>query len=148
MKASELKKAKEIVEQFLVMLRVSAKANVFAIEEYLKIEIEGPDAPILIGYHGDNLQAIRQLLTAMIKSKVNASIVVMVDVAGYVAGKESRIQHMAQKAIDVVKKTGQPEALPTMTAFERRIAHSYITDQGFSSESEGEGEERHIVVSK
>jgi spoIIIJ-associated protein len=147
-KENEVKKAREIVEGLLAKLQVDAKANVFAIEEYLKIEIEGKDAPILIGFHGDNLQALRQLLTAMIKSQVNADIVVMVDVGGYVAGKESRIQHMAQKAIDVVKKSGQPEALPPMTSFERRIAHSYITDQGFGSESEGEGDGRHIVVSK
>jgi spoIIIJ-associated protein len=147
-KESEVKKAREIVETLLEKLRVDAKANVFAIEEYLKIEIEGNDAPILIGYHGDNLQALRQLFTAMIKSQVNESIVVMVDVGGYVAGKESRIQHMAQKAIDAFKKSGKPEALPTMTSFERRIAHSYITDQGFLSESEGEGDDRHIVVSK
>lgn len=148
MKESEVKKAREIVEETIARLQVRAKANVFAIEEYLKIEIEGTDAPILIGYHGDNLQALRQLFTAMIKSQVNADVVVMVDVAGYVAGKESRIQHMAQKAIDVVKKSGKPEALPQMTSFERRIAHSYITDQGFKSESEGEGDDRHIVVSK
>jgi spoIIIJ-associated protein len=147
-KEKEVKKAREIVEETLVKLQVSAKANVFAIEEYLKIEIEGKDAPILIGYHGDNLQALRQLLTAMIKSQVNETIVVMVDVDGYVAGKESRIQHMAQKAIDAFKKSGAPESLPPMTSFERRIAHSYITDQGFGSESEGEGDDRHIVVSK
>lgn len=148
MKESEVKKAREIVETLLAKLQVDAKASVFAIEEYLKIEIEGKDSPILIGYHGDNLQALRQLLTAMIKSRVSESAVIMVDVGGYVAGKESRIQHMAQKAIDAVKKSGHPEPLPVMTSFERRIAHSYITDQGFSSESEGEGDDRHIVVSK
>lgn len=148
MKESEVKKAREIVETLIAKLGVSAKANVFAIEEYLKIEIEGKDSPILIGFHGDNLQALRQLLTAMIKNQVNEAAVVMVDVGGYVAGKESRIQHMAQKAIDAFKKSGKAEALPPMTSFERRIAHSYITDQGFSSESEGEGDRRHIVVSK
>lgn len=148
MKESEVKKARELVEALLTKLQVAAKANVFAIEEYLKIEIEGKDSPILIGYHGDTLQALRHLLTAMIKSQVNESIVVMVDVGGYVAGKESRIQHMAQKAIDAFKKSGKPEPLPPMTSFERRIAHSYITDMGFSSESEGEDDKRHIVVSK
>jgi spoIIIJ-associated protein len=147
-KESEVKKAREIVETLLAKLHVSAKANVFAIEEYLKIEIEGKDSPILIGYHGDTLQALRQILTATIKSQVNESIVVMVDVGGYVAGKESRIQHMAQKAIDSFKKTGKPEPLPMMTSFERRIAHSYITDMGLSSESVGEGDDRHIVVSQ
>ncbi len=147
MKESEVKKAKEIVNSFIDSLSASAKANVFAIEEYLKIEIEGKDSPLLIGYHGDNLRALRHLLSAMIRKQVSDSVVVMVDVAGYVAGKERRIQKMAQKAIDEAKKKGKAE-LPPMTSFERRIAHSYIADQGFKSESEGEGKDRHILVEK
>lgn len=147
MKESQLEKAKEIVNNFLEKLCVSAKANVFAIEEYLKIEIEGKDAPLLIGYHGDNLRAVRQLLSAMIRKEVDENIHVMVDVAGYVANKESRIQKMTQKAIDEAKKKGKAE-LPPMTSFERRIAHSYASDQGFTSESEGFGETRHVVITK
>jgi spoIIIJ-associated protein len=146
-KESELKKAKEYVDNFLALLTVEAKANVFAIEEYLKIEIDGKDAPLLIGFHGDNLRAMRQLLSATIKKNINDSIVVMVDVAGYVAKKESKIQHMAQKAIDEAKKKGKAE-LPPMTSFERRIAHSYVSDQGFKSESEGFGVSRHIIITK
>lgn len=147
MKEKQVVKAKEIVNNFLEKLCVSAKANVFAIEEYLKIEIEGKDAPLLIGYHGDNLRAMRHLLSAMIRKQVSDEVYVMVDVASYVANKETRIQNMTQKAIDEAKKTGKAE-LPPMTSFERRIAHSYATDQGFTSESEGFGDSRHIVISK
>lgn len=148
MKESEVKKAKEIVNSFLEKLCVSAKANVFAIEEYLKIEIEGKDASLLIGYHGDNLKALRQLLSIIIRKEVSEEAIVMIDVSGYIANKESRIQKMAQNAIDKVKKTGKPEHLPEMNAFERRIAHSYVGDQGFTSSSEGEGHTRHVVVAK
>lgn len=147
MKESDVKAAKEIVNSFLEALTVSAKANVFAIEEYLKIEIEGKDAPLLIGYHGDNLRATRALLSAIIRKQISETAIVMVDVAGYVAEKERRIQKMAQKAIDEAKEKGRAE-LPVMTSFERKIAHSYISDQGLKSESEGEGKDRHIVVSK
>ncbi|MDD3480903.1 MAG: KH domain-containing protein [Patescibacteria group bacterium] len=147
MKENEVKKAKEIVNNILSGLSVSAKANVFAIEEYLKIEIEGKDSSLLIGYHGDNLRALRHLLSSIIRKQISEDIVVMVDVGGYVAGKERRIQKMAQKAIDEAKKKGKAD-LPPMTSFERRIAHSYIADQGLTSESEGEGQERHIVVKK
>jgi spoIIIJ-associated protein len=146
-KENQLKKAKEIVNNTLERLTVSAKANVFAIEEYLKIEIDGKDASLLIGYHGDNLRALRHLLSAMIRKQVDESVVVMVDVAGYVADKERRIQKMAQKAIDEAKEKGKAE-LPPMTAFERRIAHSYISDQGLHSESSGFGQDRYIIVTK
>jgi spoIIIJ-associated protein len=146
-KESQLNQAKEIVNSVLEKLTVSAKANVFAIEEYLKIEIDGKDASLLIGYHGDNLRALRHLLSAMIRRQIDENVVVMVDVAGYVASKEARIQKMAQKAIDEAKKKGKAE-LPPMTSFERRIAHSYISDQGLHSESSGFGQDRHIIVTQ
>lgn len=147
MKENQVKKAKELVNNFLDKLCVNAEANVFAIEEYLKIEIEGKDASLLIGYHGDNLQALRHLLSAIIRKEIDKDIYVMVDVANYIADKESRIQKMAQRVIDEAKEDGMAE-LPPMTSFERRIAHSYISDQGLKSESEGFGESRHIVVTK
>lgn len=147
MKKSEVEKAKKIVDDFLKALTVNVRANVFAIEEYLKIEIEGKDSSLLIGYHGDNLRALKHILSLLIKKEISEEAVVMIDVANYVANKEKKIQKMAQKAIDEAKKKGRAE-LPPMTPFERKIAHSYISDQGLKSKSEGEGKDRHIIVSK
>lgn len=148
MKAEDVKKAKQIAEDFLKKLDVSAKANAFAIEEYLKIEIDGKDAPLLIGYHGDNLRALKHILSIVLKKQLPEGTNISIDVSGYLAQKEERIKQMAQKAIDKFEKTGKPQDLPEMSPYERRIAHSYISEQGYLSESVGEGRERHIVVTK
>lgn len=147
MKTSELKKAKEVVEGFLEKLGVKAKANVYAVEEYLKVEIDGPDSSLLIGFHGDNLKALRHLLSIVLRKEVSEELIILVDVSHYLDRREEKIKEMAKKVIDKVKKTGRPQELPPLNAFERRIAHSYITEQGLKSESQGEGRERHIVVS-
>lgn len=148
MTAAQTKKATEIVNDFLKRLDVSAKAKVFTVEEYLNVEIEGKDSSLLIGFHGDNLRAIKHILSIILRREIDEDLIVLVDVAGYLAGKEERIKGMAQKAIREFEKTKTPQDLPEMNSFERRIAHSYISEAGYQSESVGEGFGRHIVVKK
>lgn len=141
-------KSELIVNDFLKKLGVSAKAKVFNVEEYVKIEIDGPDSSLLIGFHGDNLRALRHLLSIFLRKELGQEVIVMVDVAGYLARKEERIKGMAQKAADIFDKIHEPQDLPPMSSFERRIVHSYLTEKGYNTESAGEGYDRHIVVSK
>lgn len=145
---SDVKKTQDLVTDFLARLGVSARAHVFAVEEYIKIEIDGKDAPILIGREGDNLQALRHILSIIIRNQIAEDAVVMVDVADYLARKEQRIVQIAKKAAAKYEKTKKPQDLPQMNAYERRLAHSWLSDNGYQSESAGEGYERHIVVKK
>lgn len=143
----EAKKVEEIVNEFLERLGVDAQAKVFTVEEYLKIEIEGKDSPILIGFHGESLRSLKHILSIILKKQVSENVIVSLDVAGYMAKKEERIVDMAKKAIAKFEKTKRPQDLPTMSPYERRLAHGYITEQGYKSESVGFGNDRHIVVS-
>jgi spoIIIJ-associated protein len=138
----------DIVNNFLAKLGVAAEAKTFEVEEYLKIEIDGPDAPLLIGFHGDNLRSLRHLLSIILRKELGPDTIVTVDVAGYLARKEEKIKEIAQRAAEKFDKTKIPQDLPQMSSFERRIAHSYLTEKGYVSESLGEGYDRHIVVSK
>ncbi len=141
-------KAQEIVNDFLDKLDVKAVSKVFTVEEYLKIEIEGEDSPLLIGFHGDNLRSLRHILSIVLKKELGQDLIISVDVAGYLARKEDRIKDMAGKAITLLEKTGKSQELPPMSSYERRIAHSFLTESGYKSESYGEGYNRHIVVNK
>lgn len=145
---SDVQKVEKLVTELLGKLSVSAKAHVFAVEEYIKIEIDGKDAPILIGREGDNLQALRHLISIIIRNQVADDAVVMVDVADYLARKEQRIIETAKKAAAKFDKTKEPQDLPPMNPYERRLAHSWLSDNGYDSESAGEGYNRHIVVKK
>lgn len=146
--SNEASTSEKIVNELLTKLGVDAKAKVFAVEEYLKIEIEGKDSPLLIGFHGDNLRSLKHLISAILRRQVSENAVVLVDVSGYMERKEERIRDMAKKAIEKLKRTGHEQSLPPMSSFERRIAHSYISDEGYKSESEGFGLERHIIIKK
>ena len=145
---NDVKKTQDLVTELLNKMRVSAKAHVFAVEEYIKIEIDGSDAPLLIGREGENLQSLRHILSLIIRNQIAEDAVVMVDVADYLARKEQRIVEMAKKAAAKFDKTNTPQDLPMMNSYERRLAHSWLSDNGYESESAGEGYDRHIIVKK
>lgn len=141
-------KVQEIIDNFLKNLSVDATAKVSISDNDIKIDIDGKDSSLLIGFHGDNLAALRHLLSIIIRKELGHETQVTVDVACYLEKKEERIQQIAQRAIDKYEATGEPQELREFSPFERRMAHSYLTDKGYKSESAGEGYDRHIVVSK
>lgn len=147
-KEDSVKKAQKLTDQFLDALGVSARAKIFEVEEYLKIEIEGKDASLLIGYHGDNLRALKHLLSIYLRKNLPEGTIITIDVSGYLEKKEERIKEISNKAIRELEKTGKPQDLPEMSPYERRIAHSHLTEMGYISDSVGDGRNRHVVVKK
>ncbi len=145
---ADIKKIQEIITELLGKLGVSARAKVFAVEEYIKIEIEGKDSPILIGFHGETLRSLKHIISIIIKKQISDEAVVLVDVANYLERREEQIKILAKKAITKFEKSKKPVEMPPLNAFERRIVHSYLSEQGYQSESVDEGHDRHIVVKK
>jgi spoIIIJ-associated protein len=103
----------------------------------------------LIGFRGRNLSAIQTVLSLMIKNKNNEWIRVLLDINNYRAEQKERLVGMVENLVKKVQSTGTPVVLAHMSSYERRICHMAIAEmEGVVSESEGEGEERHIVIKK
>jgi len=71
---------------------------------------------------------------------------VNVDIADYKKQRAGRLAEHAQQWLDQVKKDGKPLDLPPMNAADRRVIHKLAGEHGLTTESVGEGRERHIVL--
>ncbi|MCX6726900.1 MAG: hypothetical protein NTY75_03750 [Candidatus Shapirobacteria bacterium] len=101
----------------------------------------------LIGFRGRNLASLQLILALMVKQKVGEWVKILLDINNYRDEQKERLTKMAQNLAQKVLATGTPVEMATMSAYERRLCHMAIADmEGISSESEGEGEERHIVI--
>lgn len=101
----------------------------------------------LIGFRGRNLAALQLILGLMVKNKLNEWLRILLDINNYRAEQKERLMSMATGLAEKVKQTGVPVSMANMSAYERRICHMAIAEmEGISSESEGEGEERHVVI--
>jgi spoIIIJ-associated protein len=100
----------------------------------------------LIGQHGDTMRALQFLVSSALKNGNYHYTRVNVDVAEYKKQRADRLADTAQDWIKTVNDSGEPLDLKPMNAADRRIVHKVAGEAGLTTESVGEGRERHIVL--
>ena len=135
--------------QLNVTVKMSTPAD--AEKDTCLIEINGDDAGVLIGHHGDTLDSLQYLANLAANKKVNgekpAHVKVTVDAEGYRAKREETLRALARRMADKVLKQKRSVMLEPMNPYERRIIHSEIQNiEGVSTNSIGSENNRKIVI--
>ena len=116
-------------------------------EEQLYYMIDSYENSLLIGIKGKTLEAIQILLRNLIYTYTKEHIVVSVDVGGYKNNRAHQLEILATKTAKEVAKTKVAVKLAPMNSYERRIIHEKLAEwRDVYTESEGEGEDRAIVI--
>lgn len=117
-------------------------------EASYKVEIDpGESAGLLIGAHGATLSAIQSFLTIAIKQKTGEWVRLSMDVAGWGKKQNERLIELARSASERAKQTGEPQKLYNLTSSQRRIIHMALAeDKEIETESQGEGQDRYLIV--
>jgi spoIIIJ-associated protein len=116
---------------------------------YISIVTEEESAGLenLVGPEGEVLEALQELTRLAVLSATENRSRLVLDINGYRSERAGELQKIAEDAVSSVKESGETVALAPMSAYERKIVHDAVADLGLVSESEGEGADRHIVVS-
>ena len=111
------------------------------------LTLEGENLGILIGRHGETLDAL-QYLTSLVCNRVEGSYYrVTIDCGNYREKREVALKELAKKIAGKVKRTGRSQMLEPMNPYERRIIHAVITEiDGVTSKSKGEEPNRRVVI--
>ena len=144
----ELEFAKTEIEKFLnKLLGKEIKPDVQIKDFKIEVVIEGENLNYLIGYRGEAINSLQNILTMIANKKAGDKIRVLLDIAGYKNKREKTLEELAEKIAKTVIRTKKSVALEPMTAFERRIIHSKLQDNDkIITFSKGEEPYRKIVV--
>lgn len=137
------------LESVLGLLGVEVEVDIDIEEDGLHCDLNtsAEDGGLLIGRHGATLDALQYLTLRVLQAEGFERMRITLDVAGYRTRREKTLQKLAQNAADKVLDTGRPYHFEPMSAMERRVVHMAILEiGGLSTESEGEGRHRHVVV--
>ena len=151
--AAELKQAEEDLKKFLEEFTSKLpEGTTFDIEEKDKIiiiNIEGDKIGNIIGYRGEALYALENILKAIANKKSENRVIVRLDIESYKEKRIKALEDFANKKAKVVEKTGKTITLEPMQAFERKIIHSFLQDNpNVETRSIGQEPKRRIVISK
>jgi len=145
--ADKTKTFEKITNELFSLLETKVGLEIKKEEDGVAIQLTTDEPGILIGYHGQALQAL-QLLITMIGFKKNGEWTrVLVNVGDYREKREESLTNMAKSLAQKVKFSGTSQSLPPMSSAERRIIHlALIDDQEVETISESEGRDRHVVI--
>lgn len=114
------------------------------------MEITGDDASVLIGHHGDTLDAFQYLVNLAANKKETDErkyTRIAIDIENYREKREQTLRALADRMAAKVKKNGRSITLEPMNAYERRIIHAQIqTVEGVSTNSVGAEGNRRVVI--
>jgi spoIIIJ-associated protein len=113
------------------------------------IEIHVPSTQLnsfLIGQHGETMHALQYLVSNALRNNNYSMTRVSIDVADYKKQRANRLDETAESWLKTVKESGKPFELRPMNAADRRTIHQLASDNGLTSESAGEGRDRHVVL--
>lgn len=138
---------RKTIEEIFKSLSIEGDFEVEENDEGYDIKLETPDSGIVIGHHGDTLEAL-QIITSLVLSKKSGEFKrVSVEVGDYKKNRSEYLTNLALQTKERVLSTNKEIYLPDLKSWERRIVHMLLADdKEVSSESIGEGKDRVLVV--
>jgi spoIIIJ-associated protein len=137
----------DLLEHVLDATGIDASVAVEETDDELRANIDGDDLGLLIGRHGQTIDAIQHLAYRIAYQGGEERKRVTVDAAGYRERRAELLQQDADDAVEEALRIGEPVALDAMNAVERRVVHEYLRDRdGIETYSEGVEPDRHLVV--
>ena len=136
-----------ILKEILTRMGMDAKVEADYIDGSTHLNILTDSPALLIGKHGQTLDAIERILNCIVNKVSLAKKRVFVDTEGYRKRREERLIEMANQVADKVRYTGRDVVLAPMSARDRRVIHVALKeDEIISTYSQGEGDMRRVVV--
>jgi spoIIIJ-associated protein len=140
-------RVRHMLEEIVDAVGVEAVVEVTEDATGVHANLDGEDLGLLIGRHGQTIDAIQHLAYRVAYRGEEDRKRVTVDAAGYRDRRAALLQQDADGAVEEALATGEPVALDAMNAVERRVVHEYLRDrEGIETYSEGTEPDRHLVV--
>ena len=112
-----------------------------------RLVIDAKDSGILIGYHGENIDALQLILGLIVYKKLGSWQRVVVDIGDWRQKREEQLKRIALSAAQKVKFSKEPVIIPYLNAAERRVVHLALAEHpNIETRSDGEGRERKLIV--
>jgi len=146
--------AADFLEGLLSRMGLTAGVELNFEDDTMYVDILGTDPDdedmgLLIGRHGQTLEALQELTRTAVIHRTGLRSRVVVDVEDYKKRQRDRLEARAREIAKRVARTGQEEELEPMNPYERKLVHDVVAGvEGATSSSRGEDPERFVVIQR
>lgn len=96
----------------------------------------------------DTVTALQELTRLAVQTKTGRFSRLILDVGGSRQTRQEELASLVDAAAARIEQGATAAALPPMSSYERKLVHDLVSERGLSSHSEGEGKERHTVITQ
>ncbi len=96
----------------------------------------------------DTVAALQELTRIAVQTKTGEFSRLILDIGGSRDARAEELRALVETAVERIEAGADSASLPPMSSYERKIVHDLVAERGFASESEGEGRDRHTVISR
>lgn len=145
--AEAAEEAKRFLNGVFSGMKMEVQIEKMVNEERILFNLHGDGLGILIGKHGQTLDALQYLTNLAANKNFRHHYFVLLDVEDYRERRKQTLESLAHRLASKVKRTGEDVRLEPMAAGERRIIHLALqNDAAVSTESDGEPPYRCVVI--
>ncbi len=142
------KNVEKFIKEFIEKSSEKINYNIEKEKEGLRVNLNSDNIGYLIGYRGETLYAMQNILSAIAGKGIENRVRVILDIEGYKEKREKALEELAVKVAKTVIRTEKPVKLEPMRAYERKIIHSKLQENDkVETNSVGEEPHRRIIVS-
>lgn len=146
-KVDLLGNARDFLEKVTKAMGLSVKIDVSMGDDCVMIDLRGEDLGLLIGKHGQTLDALQYLTNLASQREGRDRMRIVIDIEDYRKRRADTLQQLATRLAERVKRSGEKAVLEPMTPHERKIIHmSLQEDEGVETFSEGIDPFRRVVI--
>jgi spoIIIJ-associated protein len=140
-------RVRELLERIAADAGVEADVRIREDEEGVTGEYVGDDLGLLIGHHGQTIDAIQHLAYRIAFRRCGAPLRVVIDAAGYRERRAVALRAAADQAAETAIHDRRPVELEAMSALERKVVHEHLKSRhDVETYSQGQEPDRRLVV--
>jgi spoIIIJ-associated protein len=137
----------KLIKKFFESLGIEPSLEAVESDESISITLDTNDSGIIIGYHGETLEALQIVLSLMLAKESGVFKRVSIEVGDYKKNREAWLEKLAFDAKDKALFGKKEVYLTDLKAWERRVVHMILqNDEEVITESSGEGKDRVLVI--
>jgi spoIIIJ-associated protein len=141
-------RVRELLERIAGGIGIACRIDVTEDDETVAASFQAGELGILIGRHGQTIDAIQYLANAIVlRDGEGARKPIVVDAGGYRARRTATLEALALRSAERAVASGEPVELEPMSPIERKVVHLCLQDVvGVETRSEGTEPNRYVVV--
>lgn len=141
--------AADYIEEFLDICDLDGDIDIDARNGRAYVSVNAADGDTLrVLSKPDTVNALQELTRLAVQNKTGSFSRLILDIGGSREARQAELSALVGRAIERIEAGATDAALPPMSSYERKLVHDLVSERGFVSESNGEGRDRHTVISR